>query len=30
MMMDLDQDVSVDVKKQIAALPTSIKTRILY
>lgn len=30
LMMDLDQDVSVDVKKQIAALPTSIKTRILY
>lgn len=30
LMMDLDQDVSADVKKQIAALPTSIKTRILY
>jgi hypothetical protein len=29
-MMDLDQDVSADVKKQIGALPTSIKTRILY
>jgi hypothetical protein len=28
--MDLDQDVSNDVKKAIAALPTSIKTRILY
>ena len=30
LMMDLDQDVSADVKKQIAVLPTSIKTRILY
>src|SRR5512139_293015 len=30
LVMDLDQDVSNDVKKQIAALPTSIKTRILY
>jgi D-3-phosphoglycerate dehydrogenase len=30
LMMDLDHDVSADVKKQIAALPTSIKTRILY
>jgi len=30
LMMDLDQDVSIDVKKQIAALPTSIRTRILY
>ncbi|MDQ3338596.1 MAG: phosphoglycerate dehydrogenase [Myxococcota bacterium] len=30
LMMDLDQDVSADVKKQIAALPTSIKTRILF
>jgi D-3-phosphoglycerate dehydrogenase len=30
LMMDLDHDVSTDVKKQIAALPTSIKTRILY
>jgi hypothetical protein len=28
--MDLDQDVSRDVKKAMAALPTSIKTRILY
>jgi D-3-phosphoglycerate dehydrogenase len=30
LVMDLDHDVSNDVKKQIAALPTSIKTRILY
>jgi len=30
LVMDLDQDVSSDVKKGIAALPTSIKTRILY
>ena len=30
LVMDLDQDVSSDVKKAIAALPTSIKTRILY
>ncbi|HLL21636.1 MAG TPA: phosphoglycerate dehydrogenase [Kofleriaceae bacterium] len=30
LVMDLDQDVSNDVKKQIAALSTSIKTRILY
>jgi D-3-phosphoglycerate dehydrogenase len=30
LIMDLDQDVSHDVKKDIAALPTSIKTRILY
>jgi D-3-phosphoglycerate dehydrogenase len=30
LIMDLDQDVSNDVKKAIAALPTSIKTRILY
>jgi D-3-phosphoglycerate dehydrogenase len=28
--MDLDQDVSEDVKKDIAALPASLKTRILY
>jgi D-3-phosphoglycerate dehydrogenase len=28
--MDLDQDVSDDVKRAIAALPTSLKTRILY
>jgi D-3-phosphoglycerate dehydrogenase len=30
LIMDLDQDVSGDVKKAIAALPTSLKTRILY
>ena len=30
LVVDLDQDVSSDVKKGIAALPTSIKTRILY
>ena len=30
LIMDLDQDVSQDVKRQIAALPTSIKTRILF
>jgi D-3-phosphoglycerate dehydrogenase len=30
LMMDLDQDLAADVKKQIAALSTSIKTRILY
>jgi D-3-phosphoglycerate dehydrogenase len=30
LIMDLDQDVSNDVKKAVAALPTSIKTRILY
>ena len=30
LVMDVDQDVSDDVKKAIAALPTSIKTRILY
>ena len=30
LVMDLDQDVSSDVKKAIAALSTSIKTRILY
>jgi D-3-phosphoglycerate dehydrogenase / 2-oxoglutarate reductase len=30
LVMDLDEDVSNDVKKAIAALPTSIKTRILY
>ena len=28
--MDLEQDVSQDVKRGIAALPTSIKTRILF
>jgi D-3-phosphoglycerate dehydrogenase len=30
LMMDLDQDVSNDVKKAIGALETNIKTRILY
>ena len=30
LIMDLDQDVSQDVKRGIAALPTSIKTRILF
>jgi len=30
LIMDLDQDVSNDVKKAIAALETNIKTRILY
>jgi D-3-phosphoglycerate dehydrogenase / 2-oxoglutarate reductase len=30
LVMDLDQDVSVDVKKDIAALETSIRTRILF
>ena len=30
LIMDLDQDVSDEVKTAIAALPTSIKTRILY
>ena len=30
LMMDLDNDVSLDVKKGIAELPTSIKTRILF
>jgi len=30
LVMDLDQDVSNEVKKEIGALPTSIKTRILY
>jgi D-3-phosphoglycerate dehydrogenase len=30
LIMDLDQDVSNDVKKAIAALETSIRTRILY
>jgi D-3-phosphoglycerate dehydrogenase len=29
-MMDLDQDVSDDVRKDIAALPASIRTRILF
>ena len=30
LVMDLDQNVSHDVRKAMAALPTSIKTRILY
>jgi len=30
LVMDLEHDVSQDVKRGIAALPTSIKTRILY
>lgn len=30
LIVDLDQDVSVDVKRAIAALPTSIRTRILF
>jgi D-3-phosphoglycerate dehydrogenase / 2-oxoglutarate reductase len=30
LLMDLDQDVSQDVKRGIASLPTSIKTRILF
>jgi D-3-phosphoglycerate dehydrogenase len=30
LVMDLDQDVSKDVKREIAALETSIKTRILF
>ena len=30
LVMDLDQDVSQDVKRGLAALPTSIKTRILF
>jgi D-3-phosphoglycerate dehydrogenase len=30
LMMDLDQDVSGDVRKAISALDTNIKTRILY
>ncbi|MBA3458596.1 MAG: phosphoglycerate dehydrogenase [Deltaproteobacteria bacterium] len=30
LMMDLDNDVSLGVKKAIAELPTSIKTRILF
>jgi D-3-phosphoglycerate dehydrogenase len=30
LIMDLDQDVSNEVKNAVAALPTSIKTRILY
>jgi D-3-phosphoglycerate dehydrogenase len=30
LIMDLDQDVSQDVKKAVAGLETSIKTRILF
>jgi D-3-phosphoglycerate dehydrogenase len=30
LIMDLDQDVSQDVKKAVAELPTSIRTRILF
>jgi D-3-phosphoglycerate dehydrogenase len=30
LVMDLDQELSTDVKRAIGALPTSIKTRILY
>ena len=30
LLMDLDQDVSQEVKRAIASLPTSIKTRILF
>jgi D-3-phosphoglycerate dehydrogenase / 2-oxoglutarate reductase len=30
LVMDLDQDVSQDVKREIAGLPTSIRTRILF
>jgi D-3-phosphoglycerate dehydrogenase len=30
LVMDLDQDVSGEVKRAMAALGTSIKTRILY
>jgi len=30
LIMDLDQDVSVDVKRAVAALETSIRTRILF
>lgn len=30
LVMDLDQDVSIDVKREIASLPTSIRTRILF
>ena len=30
LIMDLDHDVSDDVKRAVAALPTSVKTRILY
>ena len=30
LVMDLDQDVSDDVKRAVAALANSVKTRILY
>jgi D-3-phosphoglycerate dehydrogenase len=30
LIMDLDQDVSEDVRQAVAALPTNIRTRILY
>ena len=30
LIMDLDNDVSQDVKNAVAELPTSIKTRILF
>jgi len=30
LVMDMDQNVSQDVKKAVAALPTSIRTRILF
>jgi D-3-phosphoglycerate dehydrogenase len=30
LIIDLDRDVSNDVKKAVAELPTSIKTRILF
>ena len=30
LVMDLDQDVSDDVRKAVAALETNIRTRILY
>jgi D-3-phosphoglycerate dehydrogenase len=30
LIMDLDQDVSNDVRRAISALPTNVKTRILY
>jgi D-3-phosphoglycerate dehydrogenase len=30
LIMDLDQDVSIDVKRAVAALETSIRTRILF
>jgi D-3-phosphoglycerate dehydrogenase len=30
LIMDLDQDVSGDVRREISALPTNVRTRILY